>query len=146
MSQLKSKEELKSHKEKAISKVSNYIDKLILSNNPKIQNKADKFSYWLENYITFLEFETDFQPNKMRRYKRGEILKVHLGYNIGSEEGGLHYCVVLDKNNSIHSPIITVLPLTSVKPETDIKSLHKSELYLGNELFTNLSSKISKGS
>ncbi len=33
----------------------------------------------------------------LRRYKRGEIVKVHLGFNVGSEEGGLHYAVVLDK-------------------------------------------------
>lgn len=57
-------------------------------------------------------------------YKRGEILKVHLGYNIGSEEGGLHYCVVLDKENSIYSPVISVAPLTSVKPWTALDKLH----------------------
>ena len=51
----------------------------------------------------------------LRRYKRGEIVKVHLGFNVGSEEGGLHYAVVLDKNNAKSSPVITIIPLTSVK-------------------------------
>lgn len=143
MSKVKTKEELIKHRNEALLGVTEYMDSLIASNNPKIQNKADKFSYWLEDYITFLNFEKEFMPSKMRRYKRGEILKVHLGYNIGSEEGGLHYCVVLDKENSIYSPVISVAPLTSVKPWTNLNKLHKTEVYLGNELFTNLSSKIS---
>lgn len=143
MSKPKTKDELEKHRDEALFRVTEYINNLISSNNPKIQNKADKFSYWLEDYITFLDFEKEFAPCKMRRYKRGEILKIHLGYNIGSEEGGLHYCVVLDKENSIYSPVLSVIPLTSVKPWTDLSRLHNTEVYLGNELFTNLSSKIS---
>lgn len=143
MSKIKTKEELQKHRDKAILRVQDYLDNLITSDDPKIRNKADKFSYWLEDYITFLDFEKEFKSDKMRRYKRGEIVKAHLGYNIGSEEGGLHYCVVTDKENSIRSPVITVVPLTSVKPWTKIEELHNTEVYLGNELFTNLSSKIS---
>lgn len=87
-------------------------------------------------------FEAEFRPNSLRKYKRGEIIKAHLGYNVGSEEGGLHYCVVVDKCNSVNLPVVTVVPLTSVKPKTDISKLHPTEVYLGNELFTNLNSKI----
>ncbi len=79
----------------------------------------------------------------MRRYKRGEIIKVHLGYNIGSEEGGLHCAIVLDKNNSIYNPVITIVPLTSLKPDKDLSRLRKGEIFLGNELFVNLNSKLS---
>ena len=79
----------------------------------------------------------------LRRYKRGEIVKVHLGFNVGSEEGGLHYAVVLDKNNPKSSPVVTIVPLTSVKPSTDIANLRGGSIFLGNELFTNLNSKIS---
>jgi mRNA-degrading endonuclease toxin of MazEF toxin-antitoxin module len=116
---------------------------LISSNNQSIRGKADKLSYWLEDYIKFLTFEPKFDPSTLRRYKRGEIIKAHLGYNIGSEEGGLHYCVAIDKDNSIYSPVITIIPLTSVKPSTDLSKLRKGEVFLGNELFTNLNSKVS---
>lgn len=116
-----------------------------LIDNPdqKIQSKSDKLSYWIKDWVTFLDFESSFSPASLRRYKRGEIIKAHLGYNVGSEEGGLHYCVVIDKQNSKNSPVMTIVPLTSVKPWTDIKNLKKGSIYLGNELFTNLSSKIS---
>lgn len=137
-----SQEDLHKHKEEAIKKLENYIDSLIDDENPKIQSKADKLSYWLKDWTTFLSFESKFRSTSLRRYKRGEIIKVHLGYNIGSEEGGLHYCVVVEKNNSINSPVITVVPLTSVKLTTDLEHLKPGCIYLGNELFTSLNSKI----
>ena len=136
------KEELKRHKEKALAKMEHYIDSLINSPDSKTRGKADKLSYWLEDWSTFLDFESRFSPSSLRRYKRGEIIKVHLGYNIGSEEGGLHYCVVVEKNNSKNSPVITVVPLTSVKKKSDVDHLHKGCIYLGNELYTGLVSKI----
>lgn len=138
-----SKKELIQHKNQAIKKLDNYLSDLINNSNPKVQSKADKLSYWLEDWTTFLDYEPCFSASNLRRYKRGEIIKAHLGYNVGSEEGGLHYCVVIDKNNSKNSPVVTVVPLTSVKEKTDIEHLHKGNVYLGNEIFRNLNSKIS---
>lgn len=142
MGRVLSKEELIKHKEDALCALEQYMDDLIENPDIKIQGKSDKLSYWIEDWTTFLAFESRFSPSSLRRYKRGEIIKAHLGYNVGSEEGGLHYCVVIEKNNSRNSPIVTVVPLTSVKKKTDLKHLHKGSVYLGNELFTNLNSKI----
>lgn len=50
---------------------------------------------------------------------------------------------MLDKNNAKSSPVVTVVPLTSVKPHTDTTNLKNGSIFLGNELFTNLNSKIS---
>lgn len=141
MSKPKSKEELIKQKESAIQCLESFLDTLIDSGQMDLCGKADKFSYWMKDYIKFLEYEPKFNSAKLRRYKRGEVIKVHLGYNIGSEEGGLHYCTVLDKNNSLSMPIITVVPLTSVKKGMDTSRLHKGEVFLGNELFTCINSK-----
>lgn len=138
----KTKEQLMAQKEKALNSVADYLSQLIESDDDRKRSKADKLCYWLCDYMDFLTFEAEFRPNSLRKYKRGEIIKAHLGYNVGSEEGGLHYCVVVDKCNSVNSPVVTVVPLTSVKPKTDISKLHPPEVYLGNELFTNLNSKI----
>ena len=92
MSRHKSKEELEAHKASALSAVDSLLTQYIQSNNPAINGKADKLCYWLEDYMKFLEYEPQFSPTSLRRYKRGEIIKVHLGYNIGSEEGGLRCC------------------------------------------------------
>lgn len=137
------KEELERHKKDALNKMEKYLDSLIDDSDPKANGKADKLSYWLEDWTKFLDFESSFSPSSLRRYKRGEIIKAHLGYNVGSEEGGLHYCVVVEKSNSKNSPVLTVVPLTSLKKKNDINHLHKGCIYLGNELFTSLISKIS---
>lgn len=81
-------------------------------------------------------------PKKLLRYKRGSIVKVHLGFRLGSEEGGLHYAVVVDHNVQ-SSPVATVIPLTSVKPNTDLENLHSSRVYLGDEVYQLLDSKLS---
>lgn len=140
------KEQLIVHKNNAISALDSYLSSLIENPDPKIWSKSDKLSYWLEDWSTFLEFEQSFSPSSLRRYKRGEIIKAHLGYNVGSEEGGLHYCVVIEKDNPKNSPVITIIPLTSVKPTTDIEHLPKGNIFLGNELFTSLSSKFTSES
>lgn len=143
MSHPKTKEELMEHQKEAVSALSDYLEKLIASDNNKLHGKADKLSYWITDWMKFLDFETEFSPQSLRRYKRGEIIKVHLGFNVGSEEGGLHYAVVVDKNNAKSSPVVTIVPLTSVKPTTDITALKSGSIFLGNELFTNLNAKIS---
>lgn len=143
MSVPKSKDNLHEHRTVAIEKLDNYLSSLIESDESKLKGKADKLSYWLEDWTTFLDYEPNFSPRSLRRYKRGEIVKVHLGFNIGSEEGGLHYAVVLDKDNPKSSPVVTIVPLTSVKPHVDVNKLKPGSVFLGNELFTNLSAKIS---
>lgn len=74
--------------------ISNHIDiatkqlkKLMYSylDNPETASKADKLAYWLEDYNRLLSFEDDFNPLFLKKYKRGDILKVNLGYNIGNE-------------------------------------------------------------
>lgn len=108
-------------------------------------SRADKLSYWLKDYSNYLSFEKNFNPRKNKRYKRGEILKVNLGYNIGSEEGGVHYCAVLDKNNALSSPVITVIPLTSIKgPLPQI--LPTGNLHIGSQIYYKLQNKIKEKS
>lgn len=137
------KNQLIQHKERALRKLNSYMISLIDSSDPKCNGKSDKLSYWLEDWTTFLDYESSFSPSSLKRYKRGEIIKVHLGFNIGSEEGGLHYAVVVEKDNSIHNPVITIVPLTSIKPTKDTSHLKNGEVLLGNELYTKLFSKFS---
>ena len=135
------KEELTIHKNNVLKKLDAYLTKLIDSPDKKVNAKSDKLSYWLEDWTTFLDFESRFSSSSLKRYKRGEIIKVHLGYNIGSEEGGLHYAVIVEKDNSIHNPVITIVPLTSIKHDKDLVHLKKGEVLLGNELFLKFSTK-----
>ncbi len=141
MSKPKTQSELLAHKTEALNAMDNYLTSLIQSNNPSINGKADKLCYWIQDYCKFLNFEPTFTPTSLKRYKRGEIIQVHLGYKVGSEEGGLHYALVLDNENSINSPVITIVPLTSIKPNKDLTRLRKGELNLGDILYQKLYAK-----
>ena len=134
------KSKITKHKNLTIAKITGFMDKL-LETDPA---KADKLCYWLEQYTDYLETEASFSPKNLKSYKRGEVIKANLGFNIGSEEGGLHYCVVLEKNNPVNSSVVTVVPLTSVKPHTDVNKLNGNKIYLGNSLQSKLKEKQEK--
>lgn len=123
------------HKDSALKK----IDSLLLGylSRPETSNKADKLSYWFEDFCRLLKAEETFDSQYLKSYTRGDIIQVNLGYNIGNEEGGLHYCVVIDKHNSKKSGIITVIPLTSDKGQ----ELDFSEVRLGNEVYSSFKAK-----
>lgn len=128
----------KNSKEYVVNNIKNLLEDLEDNNSKKCKN----LSKWLNNYVAYLQYENNFDSKRLCRYRKGEVLKVNLGFNIGSEEGGVHYCMVLDKENSKNSPVVTVIPLTSVKPNKDLSKLKKGEIYLGDELFRLLNLKI----
>ena len=103
--------------------------------------KGKKLAYWVRDYSRFLNMECTFNPRRYVRYKRGSVIKAHLGFRIGSEEGGLHYAIVLDNDNKISNPTVTVVPLTSMKEASDPSHIRPSELPLSNELFKMISKK-----
>lgn len=128
------KEDVVKNKNKSISKINEYFDKCLLKDDKYIK-KVNLLSYWLNDYINYIEQEEIFNPAQLKNYSRGDIIKVNLGFNVGNEEGGLHYCVVLDKKNAISHSTITVIPLTSLKPST---KLHKTSVFIGDEIYKSL--------
>lgn len=126
------------HKDNALFQLNNLLSGYI-SESPSHLKKANLISYWLETFIGYIQREEEFNPSKLKRYERGDIIKVNFGFNIGSEYGGLHYAIVLDKANARNSPVITVVPLTSYA-EGDV--IHENDVNLGNELYTKLQLKV----
>lgn len=115
-----------------------YLRKCMDSLPPK---KGLLLAYWIRDYTRFLNKEASFDPKKLIRYKRGSIVKAHLGFRVGSEEGGLHYAVVMDTCSTQSSTTVTIIPFTSVKPTTDLGNLHSSRLYIGDEIYQALQKK-----
>lgn len=122
-----------------ITKALSDISKML--NNQSDQKRQNLIAKWLSKYAYYLSIEASFKPGYLKRYLRGEIIMVDLGYRIGNEEGGPHYAVVLDRNNSPHSGIVTILPLSSKK--TTYK-LNRYTLDLGNEIYDALTQKANK--
>ncbi|MGN0141770.1 MAG: type II toxin-antitoxin system PemK/MazF family toxin [Roseburia sp.] len=128
------------HKKNAIKQLNNTFETFINSPNPKHKKKADLVAYWIESYSKYLLSEEKFDYTSIPRYKRGDIISVNFGFNVGSEHGGLHYALVLDNDNRQSSPVITVIPLSSGNEN----STYERDVFLGNELHDKLNTKYNK--
>lgn len=122
----------------------NSLNRLDLSFIKHIDLKEYKTShllaYWISDFANYHDEEKTFDTTKMISFKRGSIIKVNLGFNIGHELGGLHYCIVLDKFDNPKNGTLNVIPLTSKKN----KKYPPSAIDLGNEIYDTLNDLYSK--
>lgn len=119
----------------------NRLDTSFLTHiNLKEYKKSHLLAYWIHDYAKYHDDERTFDTSKMISFKRGHIIKVNLGFNIGHELGGLHYCVVLDKFDNPRNGTLTVVPLTSRKN----KKYPHSSVDLGEEIYNTLNNLYSK--
>lgn len=86
---------------------------------------------WLQNQNKYLVWEKTFDPLKLKKYKRGEVVFAHFGFNVGAEYGGLHYAVILKKDKK-SNPLLNVVPLSSLKDGQTETSLHYDDIFLGS--------------
>lgn len=89
---------------------------------------------WIDKLLKYAINEKNYK-NRRKKYwafSRGSIVKVDFGFNVGYELGGVHYAIILSKEDSVNSGLVTVLPLTSKKK----KSVNKYEVDLGDEFFS----------
>lgn len=98
-------------------------------------------AYWINDFAVYHDEERNFNISKSGVFSCGDIIKVNLGFNIGNELGGLHYCVVLGKYDNTRNGTLNVVPLTSKKPN---KKYDSSTVNLGNELYILLQERLDK--
>lgn len=134
------KEDVIKNKNEAIKIITNYLDGCLSTDNNTDIKKVNVISYWLKDYINYIKEENDFNPIDLKTYERGDVIKVNLGFNIGSELGGLHYCVVIDKKNNRNSPVVTIIPLSSQKTD----KINKNSIALGNDIYEKMIDKSNK--
>lgn len=120
------------NKKEAIYKLNGLLENYINKETEESLKKANLISYWIKDFSRMVSFEKEFDPKKNISYTRGDIVKVNFGFRIGSEHGGLHYAIILDIKNAHSSPIITVIPLSSIKKTTKFT---KYNINLGDELY-----------
>ena len=134
------KEDVIKNKNEAIKMMTDYLNNCLEIDDSTNIKKVNLISYWLRDYIKYIKDEKNFNPINLKTYERGDIIKVNLGFNIGSEMGGLHYCVVIDKKNNRNSPVVTVIPLSSQKTD----KINKNSIILGNDIYNKLVEKSNK--
>lgn len=135
MSKEFTKEDVIQNKKSSIRSLNNLLEGFINDSSEQHLKKAHLISYWIKDYVRMISFEENFEPTRNIAYKRGNIVKLNFGFNIGNEYGGLHYGIVLDNKNAHNSPVVTVIPLTSQK---DNKGIHANSVDLGNEIYRSL--------
>ena len=109
--------------------------------NLKEFKKSDLLAYWINDFSEYHDEERNFDISKSGVFSRGDIIKVNLGFNIGNELGGLHYCVVLSKYDNTRNGTLVVVPLTSKKEN---KKYDSSNVNIGNELYEVLNNRLIK--
>ncbi|TMR80760.1 growth inhibitor PemK [Streptococcus pseudopneumoniae] len=79
----------------------------------KNNNKFRFSPNWLEKESNLFLSETQNTSKSYNVLKRGSLIFVDFGINIGSELSNRHWAVVLNKNDSPKSRNLTVLPISS---------------------------------
>lgn len=130
-------------KVQAIEQKDNALKRLDTSFKKHIElqeyKKNSLLSYWITDFAEYHDMERTFDTTKLKTFKRGDIIKVNLGFNIGHELGGLHYCIVLTKHDNPYSDTLNVIPLSSIKNNKTYNS--KNCINLGDEIYTLLNNK-----
>lgn len=107
----------------------NAINNFKCAQNSNIE-KFKKIDEWLEKESSLYKIETKEKKKRYIHLKRGTIVKVDFGVNLGSELCHTHFAIVLSKYDNIKQETITVLPLTSKSGvgRVPLNNLIKSEL------------------
>nr|WP_279390829.1 type II toxin-antitoxin system PemK/MazF family toxin [Mammaliicoccus sciuri] len=96
--------------------------------------------HWLDFYANTIKSETNKKKIYFKRYKKGSIIYVKLGSNIGSEFSGNHFCVVLDNQDNSGKETITIVPLSSKSNENYIQL----DTNIFDQTLKNLKDKVNK--
>ena len=134
-------EEVIASKKAAIRFLNNTLEFYITDSKNQNLKKVQLLSKWLTEFSNYIRFEEKFEASKNIAYKRGDIIKANFGFNVGSELGGVHYAIVIDNNNKHNADTVTVIPLSSYKPE---KAIYERDLFIGSEFYNLLYSRTKK--
>lgn len=92
--------------------------------------KSDKLLYEIENFDRY-----------KHSFKRGEIVRVDFGVNLGREFSQVHLAIIISKQDTKFDDLVAVIPLTSKEHEKKTVSL--GELVIEN-LITNIYKELTK--
>ena len=129
------KESLVKAKDALISDLDSMFTTMIDSDEK--YKKAALLYYWLRDYKNYIKNEDRFDHSYLPAFKRGDIININFGFNLGSEHGGMHYGIVL-ADSIKKNPVVTVVPLKSPKEHA---KLYYTDVDLSNELFDRLTAK-----
>ena len=104
------KEEVLASQKQIANQLQKLVDKTDMEDNDERKRTKNYFD-WINKKTQTVIDEKSFNPNdkKYDQVKRGSVIWVEFGFNIGAEFGGKHPAIVLRRTGSS----IFVLPLSS---------------------------------
>ena len=75
--------------------------------------KFSKLDEWLDKESDIFVEETKTHSKTFLKYKRGQIVKVDFGVNVGTEMSHTHFAIALNDDDTRMTDNLTVVPLTS---------------------------------
>lgn len=122
-------EKRKSTTTNVLNQLSNKIDQLDMKT-------ARSLLFWLNDWaLDILPNEKKFDYHSLIRYERGMIVESNFGFKVGSEQGGLHYALIIENDNSKTNRTITVIPLGSLPDDKNPSEIDDYEVFLGYGIF-----------
>lgn len=118
---LKTKKDLKDKEQLAIVTLMAFKEAVLT----KDMKTARNLLMWMTKWASYLPKEDSFRS--IVQYKQREILLVDFGFNVGSEFGGRHYAVALERSHP-SSGVILVAPISSYKPGAHV---HPADVDMG---------------
>jgi mRNA interferase MazF len=92
------------------------------------------FFKWLDQFVEYLIKENSFDPERIPRLKKGDIIWVAFGHNVGSELGGPRPAIVLEFENHKKEKNIIVAPVRSYNSNGP-KKFFPGLVYVGDSEF-----------
>ena len=142
-SKIEERSNFSEEKGEAIAHKDNALKRLDVSFNKHIEmmeyKKSNLLAYWIKDFAKYHDDERFFSPKSLKHFKRGDIVKANLGFNVGNEFGGLHYCVVINSNDNLSAGHLNIIPLSSAKEEKEYNT--ETCIDLGDELCSLLTQK-----
>lgn len=138
MSKIMTTEELRRHIAEALGELEGLLRSWMNSPDEMDRKRAQILSYWVKTYTKMIQRESAFNPASLPRLPHRQIVNVDFGFRVGSELGGLHYAVVLDKKNSVNGDTVTVVPLGSLKEH---HHANRNKVFLEDGIYTVLKDK-----
>lgn len=80
------------------------------------KSKNIKFKYlpeWVLSEANYFEKEIMSPTKNHKIYKRGSLVFIDFGINVGNELSGNHFAIVLNKFDSFKNGVLTVIPVSS---------------------------------
>lgn len=107
------------------------LNKLKIAIESQKEDEQILLRNWIKDWKNYINFRKEFDPKRNIAYNAGYIAQVNFGQNVGSEQSGIRPAVIIE-DNTRSSPVVTVIPLSSLKEEVSVEDVEgMGNVFLG---------------